>query len=241
MCEVQLSVADFCNIDQQLSAINRCYHFSMLKEEVGQRIKARRLQLGMNQADVAERLGVKSSSAISQWERGVNMPDGVHLYELGRVLGVSTEWILSGGGGGDIDDITTFVTRKVPLISETQAGAWREIVDNFEPGDAEEWIPAIKKMSKYAFALRLHGTSMMNPNDKRSIPDGAIIFVDPDVTINNGDIVLARLSTEASTCKKLMIDGEQTYLVPLNPDFKPILMTPDMNIVGVVISAQVAL
>src|SRR6476646_3109550 len=43
--------------------------------------------------------------------------------------------------------------REVPLISWVQAGAWDNLVDNFQPGDAERWIATYAKVSKHAFAL----------------------------------------------------------------------------------------
>lgn len=52
----------------------------------------------MRKADLARRLEV-THSAVSQWERGVTMPDPKRTAELADVLGVSADWLLSGAVG----------------------------------------------------------------------------------------------------------------------------------------------
>ena len=65
----------------------------MFLGELGQRIRARREQRGLKQADVANALQV-SPQAVSKWERGENAPDILLLGSLATLLGVSTDWLL---------------------------------------------------------------------------------------------------------------------------------------------------
>jgi SOS-response transcriptional repressor LexA len=59
---------------------------------------------------------------------------------------------------------------------------------------------------------------MTNPNGLPTIPEGATVIVDPDVEPLHGKIVVARIDgTNEATVKKLVIDGPQNFLVPLNP------------------------
>lgn len=134
------------------------------------------------------------------------------------------------------------ITGRVPLISWVQAGHWAEIIDNHYPGDVEEWRLTTAKVSKNAFALRIVGDSMINPNGYPSLPPGAIVIVEPHRQPQNGDIVIARLedSMEA-TIKKLVIDGHQKFLKPLNPQYPVIQINGNCTICGVAIKVEMDL
>ncbi len=68
-----------------------------------------------------------------------------------------------------------------------------------------------------------------------SIPDGAIVIVDPDIEARNGSIVVAKLEdNQEATLKRLVIDGPYRYLKPLNPIYQPIHINGNCHIVGVV-------
>ena len=209
--------------------------------ELGQKIRIRRKQLDLRQADLAKIIGT-STGMISQYEVGGAMPSGAKLIEIAQALSVNVQWLIGSESKNFQDDAlqTTLQIVKVPLISETQAGEWREIMDNFQPGDAEHWIETADKVSSNSFALRVNGNSMQDANNPRSIPDGAIVIVDPNLDPKSGDIVVARLNG-SSTVKKFVIDGDNYYLTPLNPDYRPIVMQPPMEIIGVAKSARISL
>lgn len=65
-----------------------------LHPEIGLRIRSLREQRGLEQLEVAEKLGYKSQSTVSKWESGTNLPTGKKLVKLAKVLGVSTNEIL---------------------------------------------------------------------------------------------------------------------------------------------------
>lgn len=122
---------------------------------------------------------------------------------------------------------------RVPLISWVQAGEWAEIVDNFAPGEADEWRDTTASIGPHAFALRVEGDSMTAPSGL-SIPEGAVVIVDPDTEYRNGSIVVAKLvDTQEATLKKLVVDGPNKYLKPLNPAYAPIPINGNCRIVGV--------
>lgn len=129
----------------------------------------------------------------------------------------------------------------VPLISSVQAGGWAEVVDNFQPGDAEEWRETTAKVGPNAFALRIEGDSMTSPTGT-SIPHGSIVIVDPDAEYTNGSIVVAKLiDVQEATIKKLVIDGPNKYLKPLNPNYAPIPINGSCRIVGVAKKVEIDL
>jgi SOS-response transcriptional repressor LexA len=128
----------------------------------------------------------------------------------------------------------------IPLISWVKAGLFCEAVDLFEPGAAEEWLPAPKKYGPHAYALRIEGDSMVSPfPHARSYPPGYIIFVDPDRAVVNGSRVIAKLpDTNEATFKIYSEDGGKRFLKPINPQYPIIEMTEGMILCGVVVGGM---
>ena len=120
----------------------------------------------------------------------------------------------------------------VPLISWVSAGYFCEVIDNFHPGDAEEWINTTVTVSQNAYALRVRGDSM-----EPDFPEGSIIIVDPHREPQPGNYVIAKNGGEA-TFKQLTKDGADRYLKPLNPQYPIKLIDNDIMICGVVVSME---
>lgn len=109
---------------------------------------------------------------------------------------------------------------KIPLISWVQAGAWESIVDNFAPGDAEQWLESPVKVSTSSYYLRVRGESMFDPADHRSFREGELVLVDPNAQAENKSLVIVRLDDEAeATFKQLILEGGKKYLKALNPNW----------------------
>lgn len=110
--------------------------------------------------------------------------------------------------------------RTVPLISFVAAGRLTEVIDPYELGACEDNIPIYGETSRYAFALRILGDSM-----EPEFAEGDIVIIDPEVTPQPGDFVVAKNSEEEATFKKYRPRGrnekgdEYFELVPLNPDY----------------------
>lgn len=64
-----------------------------MKYEIGDRIRKFRLDRGLDQKTLAEKIGV-SNSRISNWEKGINRPDADILAEICRALEVSPSELL---------------------------------------------------------------------------------------------------------------------------------------------------
>lgn len=197
-----------------------------------------------NQRHLSDVLGISPARITDAKNRGVFPSEWTVKLSTGYNL--NPAWLLTGQGPMKIgtvhqaethDRLTSNIaagpeiTRSVPLISSVQAGIWTGIVDNLQPGDAEEWVPVTKAVSKNAFALRVSGTSM-EPDYR----EGDIIVVDPDASAHSGSMVVVRLNGDnEATFKKLAIDGSRIYLEPLNPRYQPMEITgKDYTICGVV-------
>lgn len=124
-----------------------------------------------------------------------------------------------------------------PLISWVQAGDWSNIMDDFNPGDAEAFYACPKRCSAQTFMLRVRGRSM-----EPKYQDGDLLFVDPDASYQHGSNVIVKLTdAQEATFKRLVIDGNKKWLEPLNPDWpeKAIQINGNAKIVGVVIGKWV--
>ena len=109
---------------------------------------------------------------------------------------------------------------RIPVISHVQAGIWTEVIDNFQPGDADDWLVTDLDVSGSTFALEIKGDSMLpefKPGDR--------VIIDPDVIPQPGDYVVAKNGDDGATFKKyrprgLGADGQPVFeLAPLNDDF----------------------
>lgn len=102
----------------------------------------------------------------------------------------------------------------------------------------EEFVEVPGRLSNGAFALEVNGDSMVSP-DGIGIPHGALAIVEPEVRAENGRIVVARVSgSDEATIKKLVIDGGDAMLVPLNPRYPIIGPEREWEVVGVVTRIQ---
>jgi transcriptional regulator with XRE-family HTH domain len=90
---------------------------------MGRRIAARRTELGLTQAQLAERVGL-ARQTVSMWETGdIRDIRGRHLTVLATVLGVTDKWILFGDAapakpraedGDTIDELIAIIRRMTP-------------------------------------------------------------------------------------------------------------------------------
>ena len=219
-------------------------------ETRGQRLARARSEAKLSQKQLATRSGV-SQQLISKLERDA-VEDTAATIAIARALGKSAEWLDSGAGpeapaGGPIRsrrhahanvEAGPNIITTVPLISWVQAGEWSEVVDLFEPGEADEWVPTTRHVGPHAFAVRVKGDSMTAPHGP-SFPEGTKLIVDPTASADHGSFVIAKLaSDQEATFKRLAFDGPRRYLQPLNQAYQTIDITErDCVICGVVVQA----
>lgn len=209
---------------------------------LGQRIRQALALKGVGPTEVARLFGIKPAS-VSGWMTTGRISKS-NLFRLmdycADVVGPE-HWGIKDLPTKISDDIGSYAatppslaaansTRRVPLISWTTAGHWGELIDNFQPGDADEWVLSTAAVGEHAFALRIVGDSM-----EPTIPNGATVIVDPDTEALNNRVVIVRQNgdTEA-TCKRLVCDGGTAYLKPDNSRYPVLQMRSDAVICGVV-------
>ena len=204
-------------------------------ETVGQRIKALRRITKTSQKELGKFCGV-SDVAVGYWEKDINVPGGESLSKLAKYFNTSIDYILYGT---EFEGNLITKMRRIPVISWVQAGQFTECKAAEVFSEVDKWVETSLRIGDNSFALEVKGDSMTNPNGLPTIPEGATVIVDPDAEPLNGKIVVARLDgTNEATVKKLVIDGPQKFLVPLNPRYPNISINGNCLIIGVVKGVQ---
>ncbi len=214
---------------------------------IGSRLRSRRKMFGHTLKVIAEHVGVKQPT-VSQWEADLMVPRGESLKKLEEILKTNSDWILHGKGNPDARYVLvqpdsqefkaiSLNTKRIPVLSWVQAGAWNDIGCDDPAMTCTEWMETSAGVSEHAFALIVRGDSMTNSNNPRSIQDGAKVVVEPifDPEQLNRKIVVAMLegSSEA-TIKEFIQDGPVKFLKPLNPAYPSMQVNGNCRIVGVV-------
>jgi SOS-response transcriptional repressor LexA len=197
---------------------------------------------GGSVTELAKIAGVKPPS-VSDWLNGKTKSlKGAPAARIVKKFNLNPTWVTEGIGAREASSTLPVPVAsamdnnvhagpdfrgKVPLISWVRAGNWAEAIDNLAPGDAEEWIDTTVTVRQHTFALRVVGDSM-----EPDFPEGILLVVEPDLDPQPGDYVIAKNGEEA-TFKKLVKDGADWYLKPLNPRY-PIKPLEGARIIGVV-------
>ncbi|USS95533.1 helix-turn-helix domain-containing protein [Serratia symbiotica] len=208
--------------------------------EMGERIRSRRKELKLTQQALAKLVGVNRVT-VTGWESDDYQPGGVNLQTLAAALKCNPLWLVDGRGNPDEDTLLQariFSVKEVPIISWVQAGSWTSTDAGTSHSGSTEWIHTSASVSNDAFALRVRGHSMTNPNGVApTIPEGSIVIVEPNINAEdiNGKIVVAHIDGGIeATLKKFVEDWPHRYLMPLNPSYKTIECEDNCRIVGIV-------
>ena len=89
-------------------------------------------------------------------------------------------------------------------------------------------IPTTVPVNRYTFALRVQGDSM-----EPKFTEGMLLIVEPEMDAQHNDYVIVKNGSEETTFKRLVRDGEDWFLKPLNERY-PIKPLGNNTIVGVV-------
>ncbi len=128
--------------------------------------------------------------------------------------------------GYEILNVSTYA----PMIGITAAGPFMDTLEQHG-----EWLQVsseFAKLTEKIALLKIKGDSMIGAG----LNDGDIVVVKYEVTeFRNGDIVLAR-SDDGTTIKRFVNTNNRVYLAPENPKYNRVPITPDLRIIGKVIS-----
>ncbi|MDY2968356.1 MAG: XRE family transcriptional regulator [Butyricicoccus pullicaecorum] len=176
---------------------------------IGDRIRALRINAGMTQVELANKLNI-SNSTLSQYESGARTPSDDMKLKIAALFQVSTDYLLSGTTN-TVNTKTKGV--QIPVLGEVRAGYPMEAVENII--DYEEIDEETARRGEF-FALRIKGDSM-----EPKFSEGDVVIVRKQETADSGDIVVALVNGDSATIKKLKRHQNGITLVPSNSAYEP--------------------
>ncbi|WP_296047742.1 LexA family transcriptional regulator [uncultured Gemmiger sp.] len=172
------------------------------------RIKARRLELGLTVEELAQQLGYKDKSSISKIENGkADIPQAkVELFA--RALRTTTAYLMGVDGPALPPGCEPMpLMCQVPLVGRIACGMPILAEQNIEG------MISVPEGWRADFVLTCRGDSMAP-----LIMDGDLVAVRSQPEVENGEIAVVRIDDEA-TLKKVNFDGTTMVLQPLNPAY----------------------
>lgn len=147
--------------------------------DLGKKIRAHRDELGLTQAELADKLGLTYSS-VSQWESGRATPRTPILRQLAELFDTTVAELM----GEDASEAAiSGASRMVPLLGFAHMG---EPCDEGSLSDEVEVPASIAEAHPRGFMVHAQGGCMDN-----RFPHDALLLVDPDMEPMNGQPVLA--------------------------------------------------
>nr|DAG05733.1 MAG TPA: helix-turn-helix domain protein [Siphoviridae sp. ctjbm8] len=147
--------------------------------DLGKKIRAHRDELGLTQAELADKLGLTYSS-VSQWESGRATPRTPILRQLADLFDTTVADLM---GEDAAEAAISGTSRMVPLLGFAHMG---EPCDEGNLADEVEVPASIADAHPRGFMVHAQGGCMDN-----RFPHDALLLVDPDMEPVNGQPVLA--------------------------------------------------
>ncbi|MBY0421599.1 MAG: helix-turn-helix domain-containing protein [Parvularculaceae bacterium] len=158
---------------------------------IGDRIRQARKRAGLNQSELAERLGV-TQPAVANWESGVHDPRRVVLAKLADALNTPLDWLADGArspGERDKHAAAAYLRRGIrhtPVIRYRDAIRFLQEAHPDPHDFAEDYIP-VTANSERVFALFLSDEAV----DLAFPRDSLVVFDYGDRTPADGAFCLA--------------------------------------------------
>lgn len=194
----------------------------------GSRYAAARALTGLSQRALAKRLDV-SPQAISKWEAGESEPTRKNARALAELAGCSLEWLLTGkdrnGSAVSRSNVEDYIGggRLVPQVGDTVQGVL-PVSKRKNPRFVQTYFPC----SAEAQALTVAGDSMAP-----EFNEGDVVIIDPKISPVPGDYVFVVMGDTKMFRRyrpltmRSGVVTESYDLVPSNPDWPTVRVTPD--------------
>jgi len=120
---------------------------------------------------------------------------------------------------------------EVPILQWEQAIHWEKLITAAR--HTNHGVTTDYPMNTAAFAL------VITEPHNGYFQLGSTIIIDPTLSAEHQDYVLVyKEPTNRCHLRQYLVDEHYSYLKPLNPDFKTIIMTPKHRIIGVIVQSK---
>lgn len=161
---------------------------------------------GKERKDICNDCGF-SYSTFCEWVNGKKYPRIDNIERLANYFHISKSDLIEEPIGTPYNPIV----HEIPILGRIAAGLPIMADENIEGYTYTE-----RNGGYNYFALKVQGDSMNAVN----IPDGSIIIVRQQPTVENGEIAVVRVNNEEATVKRFRKDGNDVQLIPqsFNPE-----------------------
>lgn len=206
-----------------------------MSEIFGRNLKFLRERKGLEQIELAQLLGRKSPSTISEWEKGKYTPKAGTLSDIAKIFNVSLQDLMQK----DLTEPSNLIelsprTVRIPILGRISCGDPIDAVENIE---GYMWKRPEDVRGGKHYGLIAEGMSMYP-----TIPHGAKITIKEQPEAENGQIVAALVNGDTQvTLKRFRRQGNTILLTPDNPEYETIIVDKDhpAHIIGIVKSYEV--
>ena len=190
----------------------------------GKNLKYLRKKRGITQQEIADLIGRKSTSSVSDWEAGRTTPNAGNISKIASYFGLRIDAMMENDLEKGISNPTNIIeikqTHNIPVIGTITCG---------EPILAQENIsdtvpfPVELLPSGNLFFLKAQGNSM-----EPTIKEDALVLIRKQEEVENGEIaaVLVNRDTDA-TLKKVRKLGDTILLEAINEEYAPYLVNKE--------------
>ena len=189
---------------------------------INEKIKSRRLELGLTLEDVARALGVNKST-ILRYESDYIKKMPIDIIEpLAKVLKCSPEYLMGWDDTAPVALPKAEPVVELNIYDPLSCGTGGFVEDNVV---AVITLPLsmIPKNKKDLFGQYAVGDSMIGKN----IHDGDLLVFNRE-QCESGDVGCFCIDENIATCKTLRIVGDQIMLLPANDKYEPIVVSPEL-------------
>lgn len=184
-------------------------------------LKYLREKHGMEQIELANLLGRKSSSSISEWESGKYSPKIGVLSQIASIFHVELDDLMNKDLSFKPTNLIPIKqTKLIPVIGTIACGspifAEQNVIDTLA-------FPVELLPSGEVFFLQANGDSM-----EPDIKDGSYVMIRKQEDVENGEIAAVLLNgDEDSTLKRVRKMGDTILLEAINDAYEPYLVNEE--------------
>jgi transcriptional regulator with XRE-family HTH domain len=185
-------------------------------ENLGNRLKYYREQIGLSQIDLSEKSGI-SQASIARIESGKqkNLKRET-MKKLADGLGISLSQLMEPLTEVREEEAAYVATKTVPVLGIKDIEVAKDLGVSARKADAFE--PSLS-LDRNAFYLRVTAGITVRP----VIEEGDLILIEPAAAVREGDIVLF-LSAETKCLGKIYYPFDNLLVQPLDRDLPPIMI-----------------
>lgn len=203
------------------------------------RLKQAREKKKLSQEALASRVGIKQQ-AVQRIEVGKVKSTG-YVVQLARALSVTPDWLALGEEPMS-PHLQIAETRASYSVAQTSQAPLLSLqhIDEMQHLPLKNWhgavLPVLNLESDQCFALQIKDNSMSSGSvDVVSFSKNDYIIADANRQPVHNDFVIAKLPDSGQAAfRRYVVENNQIHLKPLNPQYAPVVMRPEVKICGVV-------